>query len=142
MNERLLDVKNLRKHFPIRKGILRRVVGQVRAVDDVSFHVDRGETLALVGESGCGKTTTSRCVLRALLRSMPSIKAPVRSRLPVIEGSIPHPYNRPTGCPFHPRCQDFMPGRCDQEEPAAWPVGRAQEAACLLYDQSRGEGAR
>jgi peptide/nickel transport system ATP-binding protein len=75
---------------------------------------------------------------RALLRSMPSIKARVRSRLPVIEGSIPHPYNRPSGCPFHPRCPDFMPGRCDKEEPAIRPVGTAQEAACLLY----GEGAR
>jgi len=75
---------------------------------------------------------------RALLRSMPSIKARVRSRLPVIEGSIPHPYNRPSGCPFHPRCPDFMPGRCDKEEPAIRPVGTAQEAACLLY----GEEAR
>jgi len=75
---------------------------------------------------------------RALLRSMPSIKARVRSRLPVIEGSIPHPYNRPSGCPFHPRCPDFMPGRCDKEEPVIRPVGTAQEAACLLY----GEGAR
>ncbi len=75
---------------------------------------------------------------RALLRSMPSIKARVRSRLPVIEGSIPHPYNRPSGCPFHPRCPDFMPGRCDREEPVTRPVGAAQEAACLLY----GEGAR
>ena len=75
---------------------------------------------------------------RALLRSMPSIKARVRSRLPVIEGSIPHPYNRPSGCPFHPRCPDFMPGRCDKEEPATRPVGTGQEAACLLY----GEGAR
>jgi peptide/nickel transport system ATP-binding protein len=75
---------------------------------------------------------------RALLRSMPSIKARVRSRLPVIEGSIPHPYNRPSGCPFHPRCPDFMPGRCDKEEPVTRPVGTAQEAACLLY----GEGAR
>jgi peptide/nickel transport system ATP-binding protein len=74
---------------------------------------------------------------RALLRSMPSIKARVRSRLPVIEGSIPHPYNRPSGCPFHPRCPDFMPGRCDKEEPVKRPVGTAQEAACLLY----GEGA-
>jgi oligopeptide/dipeptide ABC transporter ATP-binding protein len=63
---RLLEVRGLRKFFPIRKGFLRRVVGQVRAVDDVSFHVDRGETLSLVGESGCGKTTTARCVLRAL----------------------------------------------------------------------------
>ncbi|PYM46999.1 MAG: hypothetical protein DME16_13600 [Candidatus Rokuibacteriota bacterium] len=67
---------------------------------------------------------------------MPSIKARVRSRLPVIEGSIPHPYNRPEGCAFHPRCPDFMPGRCDQEEPAPRLVGTAQEAACLLYPEA------
>ena len=64
--ELILEVKELRKYFPIRKGVLRRVVGYVRAVDDVSFTIRRGETLALVGESGCGKTTTSRCILRAL----------------------------------------------------------------------------
>jgi oligopeptide/dipeptide ABC transporter ATP-binding protein len=62
----LLDVRGLRKFFPIRKGLLRRVVGNVRAVDRVSFFIHRGETLALVGESGCGKTTVSRCILRAL----------------------------------------------------------------------------
>ena len=62
----LLEVRHLRKFFPIRKGILRSVVGQVRAVDDVSFAIGKGETLSLVGESGCGKTTTSRCILRAL----------------------------------------------------------------------------
>jgi len=62
----LLEVKNLRKHFPIRRGLLQRVVGQVRAVDDVDFYINKGETLSLVGESGCGKTTTSRCILRAL----------------------------------------------------------------------------
>ena len=62
----LLEVRNLRRFFPIRKGLLRRVVGQVRAVDDISFHINRGETLSLVGESGCGKTTTARCILRAL----------------------------------------------------------------------------
>jgi peptide/nickel transport system ATP-binding protein len=62
----LLDVRGLRKFFPIRKGFLRKVVGHVRAVDDVSFHLGRGETLSLVGESGCGKTTTSRCILRAI----------------------------------------------------------------------------
>ena len=67
VNEKpLLEVKNLQKFFPIRKGILRSVVGHVRAVDDVSFSIRRGETLSLVGESGCGKTTTSRCILRAL----------------------------------------------------------------------------
>ena len=70
---------------------------------------------------------------RALLRSMPSIKARVRSRLPVIEGSIPHPYNRPPGCPFHPRCPEFMPGRCDQIEPPSLAVGDGHDAACLLY---------
>ncbi len=63
---RLLDISGLRKYFPIRKGFLRKVIGQVRAVDDVSFSIDRGETLSLVGESGCGKTTTARCILRAL----------------------------------------------------------------------------
>ncbi len=62
----LLDVKGLKKYFPIRRGILQRTIGHVKAVDDVSFFLNRGETLSLVGESGCGKTTTSRCVLRAI----------------------------------------------------------------------------
>ncbi len=62
----LLDLKGLQKFFPIRKGFLRRAVGEVRAVDDVSFRLNRGETLSLVGESGCGKTTTARCILRAV----------------------------------------------------------------------------
>jgi peptide/nickel transport system ATP-binding protein len=65
----LLAVQHLRKFFPIQKGFSRRVVAEVRAVDDVSFEVLEGETLALVGESGCGKTTTARCVLRALVPS-------------------------------------------------------------------------
>ena len=54
----LLDVKGLKKHFPIRRGLLQKTVGQVKAVDDVTFFLNRGETLSLVGESGCGKTTT------------------------------------------------------------------------------------
>ncbi|HLQ63325.1 MAG TPA: ATP-binding cassette domain-containing protein, partial [bacterium] len=61
----LLEVRGLRKYFPIHKGFLRKLVGQVRAVDDVSFSIERGQTLALVGESGCGKTTTARCIIRA-----------------------------------------------------------------------------
>ncbi len=63
--EPLLAVKNLRQYFPIQKGFARRVVGYVRAVDDVSFAIHEGETLGLVGESGCGKTTTARSILRA-----------------------------------------------------------------------------
>jgi peptide/nickel transport system ATP-binding protein len=62
---KLLQVKNLKKYFPIRHGFFRRTVGNVRAVDDVSFFINAGETLGLVGESGCGKTTASRCILRA-----------------------------------------------------------------------------
>lgn len=65
-NDLLLEVKNLQKFFPIRQGFLQRVTGQVRAVDDVSFDLREGETLSLVGESGCGKTTTARCILRAI----------------------------------------------------------------------------
>jgi len=62
----LLEVRNLKKYFPIERGFLRRVVGHVRAVDDVSLSVPEGKTLGLVGESGCGKTTLGRCILRAI----------------------------------------------------------------------------
>ncbi len=66
MDGTILEVRRLTKHFPIRRGLLKRTVGMVKAVDDVSFDIRSGETLGLVGESGCGKTTTSRCVLRAI----------------------------------------------------------------------------
>ena len=64
MAEPLLEVRDLVKHFPVRRGALGRPAGQVRAVDGVSFEIQRGEVLGLVGESGCGKTTTGRCILR------------------------------------------------------------------------------
>ena len=62
----LIEVENLKKYFPVKKGILSRSVGEVRAVDGVSFSIKRGETLGLVGESGCGKTTVGRTILRLI----------------------------------------------------------------------------
>jgi len=62
----LLQVKNLKKYFPIRGGLFSREVARVHAVDDVSFTIEKGETLGLVGESGCGKSTTGRCILRLI----------------------------------------------------------------------------
>ena len=72
---------------------------------------------------------------RALLRSIPSIESVPRVKLPTISGSVPHPYNRPSGCPFHPRCEDFMPGTCDQQEPILQPVNERQKASCFLYQR-------
>ncbi|AEH50256.1 oligopeptide/dipeptide ABC transporter, ATPase subunit [Pseudothermotoga thermarum DSM 5069] len=66
MKNSLLEVKNLKKYFPVMRGFFKKVVGYVRAVDDISFDIKEGETLALVGESGCGKTTTAKCILRAI----------------------------------------------------------------------------
>jgi len=66
MQDTVLEVKNLKKYFEIRGGLLNQVTGYVKAVDDVSFSVNRGETLGIVGESGCGKSTTGRAILRLL----------------------------------------------------------------------------
>jgi oligopeptide/dipeptide ABC transporter ATP-binding protein len=70
---------------------------------------------------------------QALLRSIPRIHSKSRERLASITGSVPHPYNRPSGCPFHPRCTAFMPGVCDQREPQLQAVGEQHLVSCFLY---------
>jgi peptide/nickel transport system ATP-binding protein len=70
---------------------------------------------------------------QALLESIPNIHTTARADLPTISGSIPHPFNRPTGCPFYPRCTRFMPGRCDLATPPLIPVAENQMASCFLY---------
>ena len=70
---------------------------------------------------------------KALLQSMPSIESKPRVKLPTISGSVPHPFNRPTGCPFHPRCESFMPGRCDTAQPPLVAVGEGRKVSCFLY---------
>jgi len=65
-NEELIRVSNLKKYYPIQKGLFKKTIGFVKAVDDISFNIEMGETFGLVGESGCGKTTTGRCILRAI----------------------------------------------------------------------------
>jgi len=72
---------------------------------------------------------------KLLLKSIPNIMAKPRTKLATLVGSIPHPYNRPAGCPFHPRCPSFIAGKCDVEEPQPKPVNVRQVVSCFLYDE-------
>jgi len=71
---------------------------------------------------------------RALLRSIPRMRTRSRERLTPIAGAVPHPYDRPAGCPFHPRCPDFMAGTCDRRDPSLRPVGAQHTVSCFLYE--------
>ena len=71
---------------------------------------------------------------RALLQSIPRIRSRTRERLTPIAGAVPHPYDRPTGCPFHPRCPSFMAGKCDRDAPVLRPVGDHHAVSCFLYE--------
>ena len=80
-------------------------------------------------------TPSTRTPRRCCAPSPASIRT-ARAELPTITGSIPHPYNRPAGCPFHPRCPDFMPGTCDKAEPGLTVVGDGQAVSCFLYERT------
>jgi peptide/nickel transport system ATP-binding protein len=71
---------------------------------------------------------------RLLLKSIPSILAKPRTKLATLTGSIPHPYNRPQGCPFHPRCPDMIVGKCDLQEPQPQTTGERRVVSCFLYE--------
>lgn len=75
---------------------------------------------------------------QALLRSIPSIRATPRSRLPVLTGTIPSATRKPAGCPFHPRCEHFMAGICDANEPELLPAGEAVAVSCFLHHPPKG----
>jgi peptide/nickel transport system ATP-binding protein len=72
----------------------------------------------------------------ALLESIPTVHSASKEFLPTIEGSIPHPFNRPEGCPFYPRCASFMPGTCDTQTPSLKPVNVKQSVSCFLHHQT------
>lgn len=76
---------------------------------------------------------------KALLRSIPSVQMESKKLLPTIEGSIPHPFNRPPGCPFHPRCAEFMPDVCNRRTPLLQPISDRQSVSCFLYHEAAEE---
>ena len=108
-NTTLLRVENLMMHFPIQRGVFQRQVGAVRAVDGVSFDVKRGETLGLVGESGCGKSTTGRTILQ--------LYKPTAGEVEFRRCRSGHP-ERGTDAPDAPQDADDLPGSVCQPEPA------------------------
>jgi oligopeptide/dipeptide ABC transporter ATP-binding protein len=78
---------------------------------------------------------------RALLRSIPSVRSRPRAKLPTISGALPHPFNRPSGCPFHPRCGDVLPDLCARRVPSLQPVAERQAVSCFLYHEAAEPGA-
>jgi oligopeptide/dipeptide ABC transporter ATP-binding protein len=122
----LLDVKNLVKHFPVRKGVFGRVTGQVHAVDDVSFSIAAGETLGLVGESGCGKSTTGKAVLRLLEPTSGSIEWRGR-RIDGLSAANVRPYRRELQAVFQDPYSSLNP-RMRAEDIVGEPIRNFENA--------------
>ncbi len=139
--EVLLEVKNLVKHFPVRKGVFGRVTGQVHAVDDVSFSIAEGETLGLVGESGCGKSTTGKAVLKLVEPTSGSIDWRGR-RIDNLSAASMRPYRRELQAVFQDPYSSLNP-RMRAEDIVGEPIrnfetaGRAEIRARVqsLFDK-------
>jgi oligopeptide/dipeptide ABC transporter ATP-binding protein len=123
----LLDVKNLVKHYPVRKGVFGRVTGQVHAVDDVSFTIAEGETLGLVGESGCGKSTTGKAVLKLLDPTSGSIEWRGR-RIDQLSAANMRPYRRELQAVFQDPYSSLNP-RMRAEDIVGEPIRNFESAS-------------
>ena len=106
-------------------GVIAEMADQV-VVMYLGRVVEEGPVEVVFGESKHPYT-------QSLLRSIPSIHSTPKVQLPTITGTIPHPYNRPAGCPFHPRCPDVIPGVCDKHEPELHSIGDEHLVSCFLY---------
>ena len=123
----LLEVKNLVKHYPVRKGVFGRVTGQVHAVDDVSFSIASGETLGLVGESGCGKSTTGKAVLKLVEPTSGTIDWRGR-RIDALSGGDMRPYRRELQAVFQDPYSSLNP-RMRAEDIVGEPIRNFETAS-------------
>jgi peptide/nickel transport system ATP-binding protein len=106
-------------------GVVGDIADRVVVMQDGEIR-EQGEVEAIFGDPKHPYT-------KALLQSIPSIESVPRLKLPTISGSIPHPFNRPSGCPFHPRCASFLRGRCDTAEPPSVTIGEGRKVSCFLH---------
>ncbi|MGZ5741699.1 MAG: ABC transporter ATP-binding protein [Burkholderiales bacterium] len=126
----VLEVRNLKKHFPVRKGLLRATVGYVYAVDGVTFSIAAGETLGLVGESGCGKSTVARAVIRLVEPTAGEVRILGRDILPLTKSEM-RPYRRQAQIIFQDPFSSLNPrmpaGQIVGEPLLVHKIGRARE---------------
>ncbi|MDB5810575.1 MAG: Peptide transporter substrate-binding protein, partial [Betaproteobacteria bacterium] len=141
VGDALLEVKHLVKHYPVRKGVFGRVTGQVHAVDDVSFSIAAGETLGLVGESGCGKSTTGKAVLKLIEPTSGEIEWRGR-RIDQLSAASMRPYRRELQAVFQDPYSSLNP-RMRAEDIVGEPIrnfeaagrGEIRERVAALFDK-------